>query len=342
MKYFTHPAGKFIIKIPVEWQYKNIEAGYKEENPYSFELYDNEDTGCFQISSYSEQEKPFKKTLKIQPYNTDKLEFLNQRMDGGGFNMHLWYAIVEDHLFMAKYIYDTGKENSDEIIKELKKVEKSLETLQLLSPDKWEKAIEIDRYEKFNASLAASFDLLYKAYENESFIEIIIIIANQIDAYLRLAIVMTKQLNDKTNNIDTTFLYQGEGDKPIFERKIYSIAQELCIIDSQLFNKLESLYGERNKMVHRYIISDLKTREILFLSKDYVEVCEEVRLILQSTENRQFKEQIGIHGGNRNPEEEHTPENITLIHSLVNDKHLLERLKRKIENPESNNPPPNN
>lgn len=31
-------------------------------------------------------------------------------MDGGGFNMHLFYAVVEDHLFMAKYIYQTKDE----------------------------------------------------------------------------------------------------------------------------------------------------------------------------------------------------------------------------------------
>ena len=38
MKYFTHPKGTFVIKIPVEWQYKNVAVGYEEKSPFSFEF----------------------------------------------------------------------------------------------------------------------------------------------------------------------------------------------------------------------------------------------------------------------------------------------------------------
>ena len=131
-------------------------------------------------------------------------------MDGGGFNMHLWYAIVEDHFFMAKYIYSTSKQNSKKVKLELEKAEKALSTLELISIDKRELALEFDRYEKFMASLCASFDLKNKALESKSPIELLVIIANQIDAYLRIAIVLKKQLADKTNRIDTKFLYQAE------------------------------------------------------------------------------------------------------------------------------------
>src|SRR5690606_3735496 len=119
------------------------------------------------------------------------------------------------------------------------------------------------------SSLAASFDLLNIAYKNSSEIEIIIILANQIDAYLRLAIVMKKQLISNTNEIDIRLLYQDENDKPIFERHIYKLAKELVIINQDIFDRLEYLYSDRNRMVHRYIISDLKTRDIGELSIEY-------------------------------------------------------------------------
>jgi len=329
MKHFTHPDGKFIIKIPIEWQYKNIAVGYEETPPFSFELYEKH-IGCFQISCYSENEKTINKSIKRQKYNIDNLEFIEQRMDGGGFNMHLWHAVVEDHLFMAKYIYDTEKAKSKKVKEELKKAEKSLKSLRLLAPDSRKEAVNIDKYEKFMASLAASFDLLNEAYESKSAIEIVVIIANQIDAYLRLAIVMTKQLNEMTNEMDIFLLHQGEKDRPIFERKIYQLAKNLEIIDLKTFNKLEFLYKERNKMVHRYIISDIKTRDISDLSIEYVMICEEIRLIIEKIENEQFEKQIGIYSGMRNPQDEHSPESINFLHSQVNDKHLISKLKRKI------------
>ena len=329
MKYFTHPKGTFVIKIPVEWQYKNVAVGYEEKSPFSFELYEDE-VGCFQISCYSKDEKPINPTFKVQSFNSDNLEFIEQRMDGGGFNMHLWAAVVEDHMFMAKYIYDTDKEHSDKVKAELLKAVESLKTLQLLSPKVREEAIITDKYEKFMSSLAASFDLLNEAFENKSAITIVIIIANQIDAYLRLALVMTTQLEKNTDDIDISFLHQGENDKPITERKIYSLAKKANIIGSELFEELERLYKIRNKMVHRYIISEFRTRDIDDLSIEYIYVCEDVRLILEEIENEQFKKNIGIYGGERNPQDEHSAESINFLYAQVNDKHLIHKRNRKL------------
>lgn len=330
MKHFTEPNGKFVIQIPTEWQYKNIAVGHDEVSPFSFELYGNS-VGCFQISCYSEQEKPFNKNAPVQKSNTNKLTFLKARMDDGGFNMHLWYAIVEDHMFMAKYIYDTAKQHAPEIKVELEKAEYALSTLELISPDKRALALEFDRYENFIASLAASFDLKNKAIENKSAIELLIIIANQIDAYLRMAIVMKKQLQDRTNRIDITLLFQGANDSPVMERKIYKQAKDLGIITDDTFTKLEKLYTERNKVVHRYIISSFKTVYLYEIVYEYETVCETVRQNLKSVEDLQFSEGIGIHGNGRNPNEEPTQENVNMLYSQVNDKHLIKGLFRDID-----------
>jgi len=330
MKYFTQPDGKFVIEIPIEWQYKNVAVG-DENPPYSFELYENH-IGCFQVSCY-ELRKGQKKKGKIQNFDTDSLEFITKRMDRGGFNMHYWFATVEDHMFMATYTYDSEQEKSERIKAELIKAENSLKTLRLISPEKREDVLNIDRYEKFMASLAASFDLLSDSIENGSAIPIVILIANQIDAYLRLSLVMSKQLSDNTNKMDIALLYQGENDKPITERKIYSLAKNEKIIDEELFEELEKLYKVRNKMVHRYIISEFRTRDIYDLSIGYIEICEKVRLILEEIENRQFAEKIGIYGGDRNPQDEHSAESIRFLHSQVNDKHLVDKHWREINTP---------
>lgn len=330
MKHFTEPSGKFVIKVPTEWQYKNIAVGHEEVSPFSFELYENS-IGAFQISCYSEHEKPFNKNVPVQKYDTNKLDFIKRRMDGGGFNMHLWYAVVEDHMFMVKYIYDTSKKNHPEVKSELEKVEAALATLELINPNKRSLVLEFDKYENFIASLAASFDLKNRAIESKSVIELMVIIANQIDAYLRMAIVMKKQLQERTNRIDITLLFQGETDAPIMERKIYKQAKDLGIISQDTFDTLEKLYSERNKVIHRYIISSFKTVYLYEIVYKYETVCETVRQSLKVVEDLQFKEGIGIHGNGRNPNEEPTEQNIKMLYSQVNDKHLIKDLFRDIK-----------
>lgn len=332
MKHFTEPEGKFVIEIPTDWRYANVAADYEEKSPFSFQPYENP-KWCFQISCYPNSEKPQNKSLPIQKFDTPNLDFIELRNDSDGFNMHIWGASVEDHTFMAKYIYDTDKAKDKEIIFELKRAKKALSTIQLLSPDNRKTAFDLDKYEKFMASLAASFDLKNKALENKSFIEFSIIVANQIDAYLRLSIIMTDQLKNKTNEIDIKYLYQSQTDRPIIERKIYSLAKEKEIINQTLFEKLESLYLERNKMVHRYIISEFKTRELLEIGYKYENICEEVRLILRDIEDLQFEEKIGIYGNGQHPHEEPNEDAMKFLHSQVNDKHLMTEFERKITAP---------
>lgn len=329
MKYFTEPRGRFIIKIPYDWQYKNKIVGHEEEPPYGFAPY-RKAQGAFQISCYSKQEKPFNTILKPQKAETDNLLFFKARMDGGGFNMHLWYCVVEDHMFMAKYIYDTGKKKNKAIKLELDRVEKVLSTLQFISEDNRILAIELDKYEKFMASLTASFDIKNKAFKKNSFVEFIIIVANQIDAYLRLCIVMTLQLKNKTEGIEIKYLSQTNNDKPIMEKAIYKTAKDFKIISEDLFDRLNSLYGLRNSVVHRYIISEITTMEIEDIAYEYEIICEDVRQRLKTIEEKQAAEKVGIYKRGLPKNEDLTNDDLKFIFSKVNDKHSLDGMYRKI------------
>jgi len=331
MKWFTEPSGKFIVKIPTEWRYANVAADYEEKSPFSFQPYENPNWS-FQISCYSEDEKPLNKTASIQKFNSPKLDFKELRMDGDGFNIHIWGATVEDHTLMAKYIYDTSKENDATVLFELSRVKETLSTIQFLSPDQRKLAFDLDKYDKFMASLAASFDLKNTSLENESFIEFSIIVANQIDAYLRLSIVMKQQLNESTDDINIKYLYQSPTDKPVMERKIYSEARDKGILNTEIFEELEKLYNERNKMVHRYIISEFRTNQLLKIAHRYETVCEKVRLLIRDIENEQFERKIGIYGNGQHPNTEPTGEALKLLHTQVNDKHLMEKFERLIKN----------
>jgi hypothetical protein len=330
MKWFREPSGKFVIKIPTEWRYANVAVDYEEKSPFSFQSYENPNWS-FQVSCYSDEEKSFNQRVTKQKFNTPKLEFKEFRMDGDGFNIHIWGATVENNTLMAKYIYDTGKESDTDILIELGRVKEALSTIQLLSPDKRTICFELDKYEKFMAALVASFDLKNNALKNESFIEFSIIVANQIDAYLRLSIVMREQLNESTDNIKLKYLYQSPTDKPVMERKIYIEAKSKGILNDEIFKDLEELYIERNKMVHRYIISEFRTKQLFEIAYRYETVCEKVRLQMRNIEDEQFERKIGIYGNGQHPHAEPTDEVLKLLQTQVNDKHLLKKFERKIK-----------
>lgn len=328
MKYFTHPDGIFEIKIPLDWHYKNEVAGYENKSPFSFELFKNSQ-GCFQISCYHQTEKQINPNLPTNEFNVNKLKFIRTELPDSEYKILLWGTVVEDYTFMAKFVYQPTNRNANIIKKQIKKVEESLSTLMCLSIERREFAVNYDRFEKFNASLAASFDLKNKAIKNRSYIELIIIIANQIDAYLRLCIVHKFQIIEETSLFKLEFLYQSENDRPIMEKKIYDKAKDMGILSEEQHLQLYQLYDLRNKVVHRYIITDIKTMELSRICFDYELICEEIRLILVSIENEQFEKNIGYHGTG-DPQRERDLNHVKELFSMVNDKHFSKEFHRKL------------
>lgn len=329
MKDWTEPNGIFIINIPIEWQYVNtVMSDGIEESPYSFEPYDN-DLGCFQISCYPLAKQGINPNFPIQN-NNSKIEWFRTRMDDDEFNMHLFYAQVDDQFCMAKYIYSKAQSADTRIKQELENVDKALDRFRVIPTEDRLLAANLKKHDNFIGSLIASHDLLERAYENESHIELVVILANQIDAFLRSAIILHEQLRNKTNDIEIKYIFQGDDENGIVERKIYSKAKGLNIIDEKIYNELNDLYDQRNKVIHRYIISFLKTRDILKLAYDYTLIKEKIRLILQRYEEMQFGKGFGIYGRRYSKEDIFNDQDYKRANSMINDKHLLEKLNKKL------------
>ncbi|MCH7964724.1 MAG: hypothetical protein IH852_12390 [Bacteroidetes bacterium] len=329
LKDWTEPNGIFIMNIPIDWQYKNvIVPDFKDASPFSFEKYENS-IGCFQISCYPLSERGVNNNFPVQK-NNSKVSWFPNRMDGKGFNVHVYYAQVDDQFCMAKYIYSTKDQDNVNVKDELEKVEVVLDTLRVIPLKDRKLASNLKKYDNFLGSLIASFDLWQKALENDSFIELVVITSNQIDAFLRLSIILHKQLEEETDDIEIEYLFQSDEEKGFMERKIYSDAHKLGIIDDELKDALNDLYNNRNRVIHRYIISYIKTKDIYKIAYDYSVIAEKVRLILKSYEEKQYGKGFGIYGRDFDINHSITEEDRKRAFAMVNDKHFLEKLKRKL------------
>ncbi|MBC2704383.1 MAG: hypothetical protein HGJ91_07575 [Desulfobacula sp.] len=329
MKHWTEPNGNFIVNIPIEWQYKNVVyEDIEEKSPYSFEPYEDS-LGCFQLSCYPLSEKGPNPNFPIQK-NNSKVKWLASRMDDKEFDVLLFHAQVDDLLCMAKYIYSAKLRDDKKIQEQIEKVKLALDSFRVIPQTDRELARQLDKHDNFLSSLTASYDLLNNALESESYIEVIVILANQIDAFLRSSIILKKQLEKKTNNIEVKYIFQGDDEWGINERKIYKKAQKMKILDDETFKELNNLYDLRNRVIHRYIISFIKTRDIVKIAYDYLILNEKIRLILKSYEEMQYGKGFGIYGRGYSKDDEFDETEYKRAFSWANDKHLIEKLERKL------------
>lgn len=92
---------------------------------------------------------------------------------------------------------------------------------------------------------------------------------------------------------------------------------------------LFNLYNERNKIVHRYIISDIKTFMLFEIAEKYKMMAENIRLILAGIEKEQFENKTGYYR-TKNPFIDKTMEHDDFLKSMVNEKHSTERFYRQL------------
>ena len=334
MKIFIEPEGKFAIKVPIEWEYRNTILEATHPTPHSFELYKNP-VGCFQISCVPKTKGEVPKlisanNLKPQKIGEVNLDFTERVFISDSFDMYLWMALVEEDFFLVKYIYESKKRKLKSLPQELQKARDVLPSILLISSQERERFLTKDRFDKFMSSIAATIDLTNRAFKNESYIELVVLLANRIDALLRLSLILSGQIKNKNDFIDTTFIFQSPTDKPIMEKKIYERALSEGIIDQKFHDSLFNLYDERNKVVHRYIITDLKTRDVIKIVMEYSILLDNVDAIIETLEETQFQSKIGIYGGDIPPKKPLDQIGIKRIISNIKDKHGDKRFNENI------------
>ena len=332
-KHWTEPRGILITQIPMEWQYRNpIIEPRIEEPPYSFEPYENA-LGCFQLSCY-----PLDELAPNAKCQDDVLKWTQTRMDSEKYDTYVYYGSMGDQALIGKYIYDRELRGDLRVQEQLDLVQKVLEKVIVIPEHDRSRAANLDKYDRFLGALAASYDLLHSAIESESYVEIVVVVTNQIDAFLRLAIVIAKQLRDQTDKIELKYFFQGDKEKGISERSIFSEAAELGVIDVKTTERLNELYDFRNRIIHRYIISSIKTRDIIPIVGGLLEVHDELRLVLRGLEDRQIGKNFGIYGHGFERVEDPDEVEMKRVQSWANDKHVIERFRRKISTAEEDKP----
>ena len=151
-----------------------------------------------------------------------------------------------------------------------------------------------EKFHSFMQSFCAAVELQSRAAKQGCFVECVVLTAAIIDATLRMGLILKHQIETSSNDLLEDILYQGEKDQAVPERKIYGNAFAKGLIDEPTFNELNDLYGERNKVVHRYIISSITTLDILEIAEKYDALKHKVSDLVAVLEEEQIRLGVGM------------------------------------------------
>jgi hypothetical protein len=158
--------------------------------------------------------------------------------------------------------------------------------------DYWIKGPE--RLNLFTEAMSAAALRLNHGYETCSALECIVLSAAIVDGLLRIGLIMKKQIDEHTSEVDVSLLHQKGDDQIRSERWVVNQAAVRGIIDASLQAELSGLYDCRNKCIHRYIISDINYDFATNLVFRYAQVLDRVNESVHALEEEQFKLGVGI------------------------------------------------
>ena len=154
--------------------------------------------------------------------------------------------------------------------------------------DPWE------RLKNFIKSFAAAVELDARAANQGCFVECVVLSAAIIDATLRMGLILKHQLDTSSNTLLDELLLQEEAGAIISERQIYRRSLSSQIIDQATFDRLENLYDRRNRVVHRYCISLITTKDVLDIASEYDSLKRQVSAFVEGLEKEQIRLGIGM------------------------------------------------
>ena len=158
------------------------------------------------------------------------------------------------------------------------------------------------KFHNFMTGFTAAVELDMRAAKEGCFVESVVLSAAVIDGTLRMGLILKHQLETNTNDLLDELLYQEEDEKGISERAIYRRALAKRIITQETNDSLNALYDLRNRVIHRYIISMITTKDVLDIACRYDSLKHEVSDHVAELEKEQIRLGVGmtVSGGSEN------------------------------------------
>lgn len=299
MKKIIDNKGTFQVLVPATWKYWVM-----EKDIHSFEENDSGiDSDCLQLSINPVTEFERNELADLLGYLPHTLmgdfdcRSHNDAVDDEGYVTKSWSTIYgTDHIYFT-YTYSTNPEDGfreASLSTKLEIVYSVIASVYLIQDTERDKMLTSYRFEMFLQGIGATDLLLRRAIENKAFFEATCLFGNQIDSLLRIGIVLKKQILNKNDIIEREWIYQGVDDKKKSEKDIYKTSLAFEIITDAVYKSLFELYEDRNRVIHRFIISEITLAEVEQIAYQYYFLREEIKVITDDIETEQLRLNVGM------------------------------------------------
>jgi uncharacterized protein YutE (UPF0331/DUF86 family) len=208
-------------------------------------------------------------------------------------------------------------------------IEKGVEVLKLKHRENIDNSVKENKFPNFVSTFEPVMLLLVRANKEEFLLEGLILSVSVIDALLRQCIMFRKQIEEETSNIFEEYIFQEENGPYFYESNILKQAFKRGIIDEDFYNKLDKLYKERNKAVHRYFISSFQYEDIATILNENIDTIPRLSEILYNIEEEQIKSGFGVTIKSKSNKEPEKTDPLLRISSEVLREKEIETPKRK-------------
>ena len=152
----------------------------------------------------------------------------------------------------------------------------------------------INTFANFIFAFGAARKLLKRAHDGGSLIEGMALYASLLDGFLRIALVLKRQLKNGNDAIDDTLISQTKGGKFYTERQIYRMALQEGVIDSEVYDSLGHLYDRRNEIIHKFFLTPITYESLGGDLLQYEGLFERLYDIVYAIEAEQIERGIGM------------------------------------------------
>jgi uncharacterized protein YutE (UPF0331/DUF86 family) len=140
----------------------------------------------------------------------------------------------------------------------------------------------------------AAVQLANRASARGFLVEYIVLAASVIDGMLRIGLILQHQIKTFSVEVPEDLVYQAPGGPVVREREIYRRALADTVVPKEVFEDLQSLYSDRNRVVHRYVISDITTAEVFAIARRFEDAIPKINACIRLLEKQQIDLGVGM------------------------------------------------
>ncbi len=293
MKKFIDENGIFEIEIPSTWKYSLLDKKVHTFQDFKPPTYDTFQISFTEIDGAEEKEKYFLATKDLPKTIISKVAYRSYpEIKNEEFTTKTWTTVFGNIIVLFSLTFSDSQQT--QLDDRISLVQKIISGFKLIEKTRSEIELDWHRLDSFIQGVGATEYMIDNAVGHKCFIEVTCLFASQIDALLRIGIVLQEQINNKNSSIDKAWIYQSADDKKKSEKEVYNTAKELGILDARVHDDLYELYEERNRVVHRFIISEITAAEIEQIAFRYYLIKERINKIVYNIENKQIELNLGM------------------------------------------------